>query len=147
MRTATLATTLMLLAACAPKKEAPAPAAPPPPPPAPTVADFAGTWNAETIMPGAKAPVKTSLVINADGTGQMHAEGRDPVPLTLSMSGDSLIAVSAEYESLLRKGVKVTIRTANVKSGTGLSGVVVATYKGKKGDEVANGTMSATKAP
>jgi len=147
MRTAALAATLMLLVACAKKEEAPAPAAPPPPPPAPTVADFAGTWNSETTIAGATAPVKTTLVINADGTGTMNAEGRPPVALTLSMSGDSLIAQSGEYESLVRKGTKVSIRTANVKNGNTLSGTVLATYKLAKGDTTATGTMTATKAP
>jgi len=146
MRSAVLAASLLLLA-CAPKEKAPEPAAPPPPPPAPTVADFAGTWNATTNMTGAEKPVETQLVINADGTGTMNAAGRDPVPLTLSMSGDSLIAVSAEYESLIRKGVKVTIRTANHRGGDELHGTVVATYKTAKGDEVVNGTMTAKKAP
>ena len=147
MRSAVLAASLLLLA-CAPKEQAEAPAALPPPPPAPTVADFAGTWNAETVMPGAAAPIKTTLTINADGTGQMVAEGRaEPVPLTYSISGDSLIAVSGEYESLVRKGTMVTIRTANVRGGPGLTGVVYAVYKGAKGEETANGTMTAAKAP
>ena len=147
MRTAALAATLMLLVACAKKEEAPAPAAPPPPPPAPTVADFAGTWNSETTIAGATAPVKTTLIINADGTGTMTAEKRPPVALTLSMSGDSLIAVSAEYESLVRKGTKVTIRTANVRTGSTLTGTVLATYKLAKGDTTVAGSMTATKAP
>ena len=146
MRSAVLAASLLLLA-CAPKEKAPEPAAPPPPPPAPTVADFAGTWNATTNMTGAEKPVETTLTLNADGTGTMTAAGRDPIPLTLSMAGDSLIAVSAEYESLLRKGVKVTIRTANHRGGDELHGNVVATYKTAKGDEVVAGTMTAKKAP
>jgi len=146
MRTAALA--LLFIAACAPKeKPAEPPAAPPPPPPAPSVADYAGTWNTTVTMTGAKAPVETQLVSAADGSWTMVAKDRAPVPLTMSMSGDSLIAVSAEYESLIRKGVMVSIRTASVRSGDSMNGVVVATYKTKKGDEVVNGTMTATKAP
>jgi hypothetical protein len=145
MRPAVLAASLLLLA-CAPKEEAPAPEAAPPPPPAPTVADFAGTWNATTTLPGSQ-PVETQIVVNADGTGQMIAAGRDPVPLTLSINGDSLIAVSGEYESLLRKGTKVTIRVANHRGGDELHSNVIATYKSASGEEVVNGTMTAKKAP
>lgn len=143
MRSAVLAASLLFLA-CAPKEQAEAPA--PPPPPGPTVADFVGTWNATTTLPGAE-PVQTQIVVNADGTGQMIAAGRDPVPLTLSISGDSLIAQSAEYESLLRKGTMVTIRVANHRGGDELHSIVVATYKSASGEEVVNGTMTATKAP
>jgi hypothetical protein len=143
MRSAVLAS--LLLVACAPKEQAEAPA-PPPPPPAMTVADFVGTWNATTNLPGSP-PVETQIVINADGTGTMNAAGRDPIPLTLSMSGDSLVAVSAEYESLLRKGTKVTIRVANHKGGDELHSNVIATYKMASGDTVVTGTMTAKKAP
>lgn len=146
MRTAALAASLLFIAACAPKEKPAEAPAPPPPPPALTVADFAGTWNATTTMTGAAAPVETQLMAGADGSWTMSAKGRDPIPLTVSVSGDSLIAVSAEYESLIRKGVMVTIRTANVRTGDTMNGVVVATYKSAKGDEVVNGTMTATKA-
>jgi hypothetical protein len=145
MRSAVLAASLLLLA-CAPKEEAPAPEAAPPPPPAPTVADFAGTWNATVSMTGAQ-PIEVQIVVNADGSGSMNAAGRDPIPLTLSISGDSLIAVSAEYESLIRKGTKVTTRVANHRGGDELHSNVVATYKSAAGDEVVNGTMTAKKAP
>lgn len=143
MRTAALAVSLIALAACAPKEQAEAPA----PPPAPSVADFAGTWNSTVTMAGATAPVETQLVGAADGSWTMNAAGRDPIPLTVSVVGDSLIAVSAEYESLIRPGVKVTIRTASVRSGDAMTGNVVATYKAAAGDEVVNGTMTSTKAP
>jgi hypothetical protein len=146
MRSAVLAASLLFLA-CAPKEKAPEPAAPPPPPPAPTVADYAGTWNATTSMTGTEKPVEAQLVINADGTGNLIATGRDPVPVTLSVAGDSLIAVSAEYESLIRKGVKVVARFAIHRGGDELHGNVVATYKTSKGDEVVNGTLTAKKAP
>ena len=144
MRTAALAVSLVFVAACAPKEQA---EAPPPAPPVVTLADFAGTWNATTTMTGAAAPVETQLVGTSEGSWSMIAAGRDPIPLTVSLSGDSLIAVSAEYESLIRPGVRVTIRTANVRSGDTMNGNVVATYKSASGDEVVTGTMTATKAP
>ena len=61
--------------------------------------------------------------------------------------GDSLIAVSAEYESVVNKGVRVTTRTAAVRSGADLVGNLVATYKTAAGDSVVTGTFRSTRAP
>lgn len=136
---------LALVAACAPK-EAPKPAAPPPPPAA-TIADFAGTWQVTATITGAAKPVASVLAGTAADSGwSITLEGRPKMALTVSMSGDSLIAVSPEYESVLRKGVKVTTRIAGVMKNGQMEGNVVATYKTAKGDEVVPGTFTGTKA-
>lgn len=77
----------------------------------------------------------------------MNLAGRDPIPLQASVVGDSLIAVSAEYESILRPGVRVTTRTAAARSGADLVGTLTATYKTASGDEVVTGTFRSTRAP
>jgi len=144
MRTAASVLSLVLLAACAPKEEAPpaeAAAAP-----AVSLADFAGTWNTTTTLPGFD-PVQSQLIANADGTGSLILTGRDPIPTTLSIMGDSLISVSAEYESILRPGVMVTTRTAAVRNGDTLNGVLTATYRTASGEEVVQGTLQSTRAP
>ena len=149
MRTAALAGCLALLAACTPAPEQ-AEAPPPAPPAAPpaTLADFAGTWNTTTTLTGVTAPVESQLVGSADGsTWTLVFTGRDPVPLQASVVGDSLIAVSAEYESVVNKGVRVTTRTAAVRSGADLVGNIVATYKTAAGDSVVTGTFRSTRAP
>jgi hypothetical protein len=148
MRTAALAGCLALLAACTP---APEQAEAPPAPPAaaaPTLADFAGTWNTTATLTGVTAPVESQLTGSADGsTWTMTLAGRDPIPLQASIVGDSLVAVSAEYESILRPGVRVTTRTAGVRSGAELVGNITATYKTSSGDEVVTGTFRSTRAP
>lgn len=143
MRTAA-AVCLVLLAACAPKEQAEAPAAPPAAP-AVSIADFAGTWNTTTTLPGFD-PVQSQLIANADGTGSLILTGRDPISTTLSIMGDSLISVSAEYESVLRPGVMVTTRTAAVRTGDTLNGVLTATYRTASGEEVVQGTLVSTRA-
>ena len=105
MRTAALAVSLVFVAACAQGTGRSAPHRPA----ARTVpADFAGTWNSTVTMTGAAAGRDP-----ARGRENVAA-GRDPIPLTVSLVGDSLIAVSA-YESVGR--VRVTTRTASVRSG------------------------------
>jgi len=142
MRAVATLLTVALLSACAPKEEAP-----PPPPAAPTVADFAGTWNLTSILEGTPPDtVASTLTGSADGsTWTLSLEGRPNVPITASIVGDSLIGQSAEYESVLRKGVMVTVRTATVMSNGTLVGNLVATYKTPTGDQVVKGAITGTK--
>lgn len=150
-RTRTVQTLLVwsLLAACGTREEtmadstaAMAPAA------APTVADFAGTWQLVNTLEGVEKPVPGTLVGSADGsTWKLSLEGRPDIATTASMSGDSLVTQTAEYESVLRKGVMVTVRTAAVMANGTLTGRMVATYKGESGTEVVNGTVTGTRAP
>lgn len=146
MRYTLLAASFLLLVACAKNEPAPEAAAPPPPP-ALTPADFAGTWNTSVTLTGVEKPVETVLTGSADGmTWTMSTAGRDPVSLTASMSGDSLVLVTGEYESFVRKGVMVSTRVASVKSGEMLMGNAIATYRTKAGEEVVLGTSHSTKA-
>ena len=148
MRFAVALLAVATITACAAKEESaadtttPAAAAA-----APTVADFAGTWNSMSVLEGTPDTVKSSLTVMADGTGHMTLEGRPNVAVTTSISGDSLVTQSAEYESILQKGVMVTVRTAGVKSGDTMTGRLVATYKKPTGEQIVNGTITSTKAP
>ncbi|MEO7363387.1 MAG: hypothetical protein ABI120_23845 [Gemmatimonadaceae bacterium] len=157
MRTLLAAPALFVLAvitACAPKEGAkgettamaPAPAMAPA---AKTPASFAGTWSTTATLDGVAKPVPTTLVGSADGaTWTVSLEGRPNVAATASMSGDSLIVQTAEYESVLRKGVMVTTRTASVMSdSTMMTGNMVALYKTPKGVEEVKGTIMAMRAP
>jgi hypothetical protein len=98
-------------------------------------------------LTGVANPVPSTLTVNADGTASMSLEGRPNVAVTTSISGDSLIAESAEYESVLRKGVMVTTRVAAVMSGNTMNGNMIATYKTPAGPEVVNGTITGTRNP
>jgi hypothetical protein len=133
--------TVALLSACAPKEEAP-----PPPPAGPTLADFAGTWNISSVLESTPDTVKSTMTGSADGsTWTMTLEGRPNIPVTASIVGDSLVGQSAEYESILRPGVMVTVRTASVMSNGALVGNLVATYKTPTGEQVVRGTITGTK--
>ena len=132
-----------LLAACAPKEQAP-----PPAPPGPTLADFAGTWQNASMLDGVADPVPSTMTGTADAaTWNMSLQGRDSIAMTVAIFGDSLIGQTAEYESILRKGVMVSVRTASVLKDGGMTGTMVATYKTATGVEVVNGTMTGMRAP
>jgi hypothetical protein len=132
------ALSLAVLLACAPAEEAP--------PAGPTLADFAGTWQNVTVLEGVVEPVASTLRGSAAGHDWvMELEGRDPVPVQVSVMGDSLITQSVEYESILRPGVMVSVRTAGVLHNGMLMGTLVATYRTPEGDQVVTGTMTGTR--
>lgn len=145
---AALALSLVALTACAPKDDAPAAdEAAVQAPAAPTLADFAGNYAVTAII--GTDTVSSTMMMTADGTGStMSLAGRPSVALTVSMSGDSLVTQSAEYESVLQPGTMVTVRTAAVRGADGgMTGNMAATYKAAGGDRVANGTTTATRTP
>lgn len=130
-----------LLVGCAPAEEAE-----PAPPAGPTLADFAGTWQNSSVLVGTPDPVASTFTGSADGSDwTMTLEGRPPVAMQVSVVGDSLIAQSAEYESVLRPGVMVTVRTASVLRDGMLVGTLLATYKTATGEEQVTGTMQGTR--
>ncbi|MEX2181881.1 MAG: hypothetical protein WD771_07550 [Gemmatimonadaceae bacterium] len=138
MRTVATLVAVALLASCAPKE--PETAA------GPTLADFAGTWQVSSMLTGTAAPVQSTMSGTADSSSwTMSLEGRPNIALQVSVVGDSLIGRTAEYESVLRPGVMVSVRTASAMSGGALAGTVTATYKTAAGEEVVNGTFTATK--
>ena len=133
---------LLPLAACGETAEPP-----PPPPPPPTYADFAGSWDAMTTLDGTPDPVPSRLASTPQGGGwTMTLEGREPVPMRVSMIGDSLVLISDPYESILRDNVQVQVRTAAVLTDDGMGGKLIATYNSPDGQEVVMGTIRATRA-
>ena len=145
MRAMTTLFTLLLVSACgggeeaAPAEEAESMAEAS----APSMADFAGTWQATSMLEGAADPVMSTLEVSDDGTQWvMMFEGRDPVGITPSMSGDSLIMVTDSYESVLRDGVMVSVRTATVMEDENhMVGKMVATYTTPDGETQVPGTI------
>jgi hypothetical protein len=74
-------------------------------------------------------------------------EGRPGVPVQPTIQGDSLVTTTAPYESILRAGVMVTVRTAAVLRDGALVGNVEATFQMPTGPERVPGTIRSTRAP
>jgi hypothetical protein len=152
MRFAPAVLAAVLLVGCAPDEEAPPAEAPameeaaPAAAPAMQLADFAGTWQNTATLEGVADPVASTMTGTAAGNDwTMSLEGRPNIPMTVSVQGDSLIAESAEYESILRAGVMVRTRTASVLQNGELVGNLTATYKTQAGEEVVKGTIRGTR--
>ena len=153
MRRLILVLSLSALAACA-KKEAPAPPPPAPPaaPPAPapiSLGAVAGTWNFKTMPANNDSVLVTyTVVATADTSGwTLTFPNRKPMTLQVSVSGDSVITASPQYESMLRKGVKVMTNGSLHLVGDKLVGTTIAHYSVTGPDSVRTLRTEGVRAP
>ena len=153
MRLTTVAA-LALSLACGKTEKAPeaAPAAAlPAPAPAPTfnLAEAAGTWNyVAKSATGDTVLVKAEMTATADALGwTILLPGRPAMPVTVTVSGDSVMTMVGPYDSILRKGVKVTTEgVLHMKDGM-MMGTSTAHYTVKTADSVRYLMVEATRKP
>ncbi|MGH3376478.1 MAG: hypothetical protein ACREL3_04905 [Gemmatimonadales bacterium] len=157
MRRLGLCCCVALLVACEKPKEQPAAdtaaaAAPAPAPepaaPAPiSLADVAGKWTMRTMAQDADSVLVTYELV-ADNTGwAFNFAKRKPVKVTVTASGDSLIADAGPYESVLRKGVQVTTHSVTRLVDGKLVGTTTAHYATKGADSVRSLRTEGTRNP
>ena len=152
MRRLVLVVSLIAVSACARKDDAAAPdttamSAEPAAAPAVDLAGLAGTWDLTVMGTGSDSVLTTGvLTTSADTTGWvLQLPNRDPMPLTVTVSGDSIITQAPEYESVLRKGVKVQTSSTYWVVGGNLNGTTRAVYRGAGADSVVMLRATATK--
>jgi hypothetical protein len=142
-----------LLVACTPAPKPPAePPAPPPPPPAPApinLADVAGKWTVRNMPEtGDSVLVTYEMTATASDSGwTVTLPKRKPMKLHVMVSGDSVMTKLDQFESVLRKGVKVSTEGVfHLRDGK-LVGTQVAHYTTTKADSVLRMRTEGTKAP
>jgi hypothetical protein len=142
------------LVGCA-KKE-PKPAAdssamvtPPAAAPAIDLAQVAGKWTVRVMPEATDSTILTyELNATADPAGwTLTFPGRQPIPLRVTPSGDSLIIDAGPYESALRKGVQVTTHSITRMAGGMLVSNVVAHYAVSSPDSVTHLRSEGTRNP
>ncbi len=115
---------------------------------APTVSleQFAGTWDATTYLESGDT-VDYTMTATADTTGWMiDLPDRDPMPMRiLAVEGDSVVSEIGPYESILREGVMVTVRSVSRIQDGRMIGTMEARYQGADSVTVVNGTMEGTR--
>ncbi len=153
MRQLPLALGAAVLVACTPApKPAAEPPAPPPPPPAPApinLADVAGKWTVRNMPEtGDSVLVTYSMTATAADSGWMVTlPNRKPMALHVTTSGDSVMTKLDPFESVLRKGVKVTTEGVfHLRDGK-LMGTTVAHYTTAKSDSVLRMRTEGTRTP
>lgn len=117
-------------------------------PPAGTVslADFAGTWNATTYLESGDT-VEYTMTATASPDGWMiDLPERDPMPMRIiAVAGDSVVSEVGPYESILREGVMVTVRSVSRMQDGGMVGTMEAIYATEGGETVVNGRVEGTR--
>jgi hypothetical protein len=157
MRRFSVVLVLALVAGCAkadkpaaePAAVAPA-AAPAPMAPAPIdMASVAGKWTVKTMPEGKDTVLVTAtMTATADTTGWMlMLPNRKPVAMHVAVAGDSIMAWYGPYESVLRKGVQVSVSGAWHMVGGKLMGHQTAHYTVKTADSVLALRSMGEKAP
>jgi hypothetical protein len=151
MRSLTYVLGVALLAGCAKEKPAPAPE-PPAPPPAPApinLADVAGNWTVKAMPETGDSVLLTyTMHATAADTGwTITFPGRKPMAVQVMTMADSVMVTVAPYESVLRKGMKVSTQGSMHFTGGKLMGNTTAHYVTTKADSVAHLRMEGTKAP
>ena len=108
---------------------------------------FAGHWTATYQFEGVTDPVMVEF--HGSGTDWVAtvSPDRDPVPMTVTMAGDSLVAETAVFESVLRPGAMVKARTAGVLVDGRMMGTSVLTYEPDGQPEMVQGTFTAERTP
>ena len=104
-----------------------------------TLADFAGTWSMKSWNEARDSVlVESELMATADTNSWMlHLPNRPPITVkVVAMGGDSVVAEAGPYDSMLRKGVKVSTHTVYHLMDGKLVGTTTAHYSVKTADSV-----------
>ncbi len=108
--------------------------------PAPVnLADVAGKWNMRSVpMSGDTSATTYVLTATANTSGwTISFPGRaTPVPVKVTVDGDSIMLAAGPYPSVRRKGVQVTTYSVNRVQNGGMVGTTTAHYKVKSADSV-----------
>jgi hypothetical protein len=158
MRRLVLIFSASTVVACSAKEAPPTPPAPPAAPSAQSstpslapinLASIAGKWHFKVMGETNDSVLTTyTLVTTTDTTGWvMTLPNRKPMTLHVAISGDSVMLRSPQYQSVLRKGLKVNTTSVIRLSGDKLIGNSVAHYAIATHDSVLELRSVGTKMP
>ena len=114
------------------------------------LADVAGKWNMRAVPTTGTDTTPTNSVITATATTSgwtITFPGRQPIPMRVTVDGDSIMTQAGPYPSARRRGVQVTTDGVMRLEGGSLVGRTTAHYKVSTADSVLVLTNTATRAP
>jgi hypothetical protein len=119
--------------------------------PAPiALADVAGKWSVRLMPESGDSTLLTyEMTATGDTSGwAINFPKRKPVPLrVVAVAGDSIVTEAGPFESNLRKGVQVRVRTVNRLQDGKLVGATTSRYATTGPDTVAQFRVEATRVP
>jgi hypothetical protein len=118
--------------------------------PAPiNLADVAGRWNVRAV-PATGDTTPTNSVLTATSTTSgwtITFPGRKPVPVRITVDGDSIMSEAGPYPSVRRKGLQVITNGVMRLQGGNLVGRTTAHFQTKAADSVLVLNTTGTRAP
>ncbi len=155
MRRCTMLCSALLVAAACSKSEQAADttkmAATPAPAPAPavTLADFAGKYAVVATPESGKdtSVTKYTMTATADSAWMIEFPSGVKTPMTVSLSGDSVLFKSGQFSSQRRKNVKVWTEGSGRMQGGKFVGETTAHYTNAGADSVLKLRIEGTKMP
>lgn len=119
--------------------------------PAPiALADIAGKWSVRSMAESGDSTLVTyELVAAGDTSGwSLNFPKRKPIPMrVVAVAGDSIVTEAGPFESVLRKGVKVSTNSVLRLQNGKLVGTTIAHYATSGADSVRNLRIEGTRAP
>jgi hypothetical protein len=112
------------------------------------LADVAGRWNMRAVpTTGDTTPTNSVITATSNTSGwTITFPGRAPVPMRVTVDGDSIMTEAGPYQSVRRKGVQVRTNSVMRLQGGNLVGTTTAHYSVKTADSVLTLTTTATRA-
>jgi hypothetical protein len=156
MRRLVIGCCAIALVGCNKPKEEPAmesTAAAPEAPAAPApiaLADIAGKWSVRSMSESGDSTLVTyELVAAGDTSGwSLNYPKRKPIPMrVVAVAGDSIVTEAGPFESVLRKGIKVSTNSVMRLQDGKLVGTTIAHYATSGADTVRNLRIEGTRAP
>ena len=114
------------------------------------LADVAGKWNVRAVPASGTDTSATTYVLTATSNTSgwtITFPGRAPIPVTVSVDGDSIMLAAGPFTSARRKGVQVETNSVARLQGGSVVGNTTAHYKVKTADSVLMLNFSGTRAP
>ena len=121
-----------------------------PAPAAINLADVAGRWNVRAVPESGTDTTPTNSVITATSNTSgwtITFPGRAPVPMRITVDGDSIMSEAGPYPSVRRKGLQVTTNGVMRLQGGNLVGRTTAHFQTKAADSVLVLNTTGTRAP
>jgi hypothetical protein len=115
-----------------------------------SLGDVAGRWTVRAVREtGDTTPIISQLNASADTSGwTMTLPDRPPTATrVVAVAGDSIVTENGPYESVLRKGVKVTTRSVMRLRDGKLVGYTVARYSTPNADSILRLRTEAIRTP
>lgn len=110
------------------------------------LASFAGTWDAVSYLESGDT-VPYTMTATSDTSGwTIDLPDRGVMPMrVVTAAGDSVVTEVGPYESILREGVTVTVRSVSRIQDGRMVGTMEARYAGAGADSVVRGRVEATR--